>query len=67
MDKPTTGQRILELREELHHHNYLYYILNQNEISDKEYDEKMKELIGLEKLHPEYFDANSPSMRVPPM
>lgn len=64
MDKPAAGQRILELREELHHHNYLYYILNQPEISDLEYDRKMEELIGLEKLYPDFFDTNSPSVRV---
>lgn len=64
MDKPAAGQRIRELRDELHHHNYLYYVLNQSEISDKEYDEKMEELIGLEKSYPEFFDANSPSVRV---
>ncbi len=64
MDDFTVRQRILELREELHHHNYCYYILNQPEISDFDFDLKMEELIRLEKEYPEYFDANSPSIRV---
>lgn len=64
MDNLTVRQRILELREELHHHNYCYYILNQPEISDFDFDKKMEELIRLEKEYPEYFDANSPSIRV---
>lgn len=64
MDNLTVRQRILELREELHHHNYCYYILNQPEISDFDFDRKMEELIRLEKEYPEYFDANSPSIRV---
>jgi len=52
------------LREELHHHNYQYYILNNPEISDFEYDKKMKELLTLEAAHPEHFDPASPSMRI---
>lgn len=64
MDNLTVKQRILELREELHHHNYCYYILNQPEISDFDFDKKMEELIRLEKEYPEYYDANSPSIRV---
>lgn len=64
MDNLTVRQIILELREELHHHNYCYYILNQPEISDFDFDKKMEELIRLEKEYPDYFDANSPSIRV---
>lgn len=56
--------QIKRLREALNHHNYKYYILSQPEISDFEYDMMMKELITLEKAHPEYFDVNSPSFRV---
>ncbi|MBQ7554144.1 MAG: NAD-dependent DNA ligase LigA [Bacteroidaceae bacterium] len=60
----TEQEQILALREELHRHNYNYYVLNAPEISDKEFDDKMRMLQDLEKLHPEMYDANSPSMRV---
>ena len=56
--------RIEQLRKELHEHNYRYYVLNQPTISDQDFDFLMKELQSLEALHPECFDANSPSQRV---
>lgn len=56
--------RIEELRAELHRHNYNYYVLNAPEISDKQFDDMMRELQDLEKEHPEYQDDNSPTMRV---
>ena len=57
-------QKIEELREELHQHNYNYYILDEPSISDFEFDLKLKELQELEKNHPEFFDPNSPTLRV---
>ncbi len=60
----TEQEQILALREELHRHNYNYYVLNSPEISDKEFDDKMRLLQDLEKLHPEMQDPNSPTMRV---
>ena len=57
-------QKIEELREELHQHNYNYYILDEPSISDFEFDLKLKELQDLELAHPEFYDANSPSLRV---
>lgn len=57
-------ERIDRLREELHQHNYNYYVLNAPVISDREFDMLMKELQELESKHPEHFDENSPSMRV---
>ena len=57
-------ERIEELRAELHRHNYNYYVLNAPEISDKQFDDMMRELQDLEKEHPEYQDENSPTMRV---
>ena len=60
----TEQDQILALREELHRHNYNYYVLNAPEISDKEFDDKMRLLQDLEKLHPEMADPNSPTMRV---
>ena len=60
----TEQDLIIALREELHRHNYNYYVLNAPEISDKEFDDKMRQLQDLEKLHPEMADPNSPTMRV---
>lgn len=60
----TEQDQILTLREELHQHNYNYYVLNAPTISDKEFDDKMRQLQDLEKLHPEMYDPNSPTMRV---
>lgn len=60
----TAKEKIEELRAELHRHNYNYYVLNTPEISDKEFDDKMRELQNLEQAHPEYKDDNSPTMRV---
>ena len=57
-------ERIDQLRAELHRHNHNYYVLNAPEISDKEFDDLMRELQDLEQAHPEYFDATSPTMRV---
>lgn len=52
------------LRAELHRHNYNYYVLNAPVISDKEFDDLMRQLQELEKEHPEFQDENSPTMRV---
>ncbi|MCI6161258.1 MAG: NAD-dependent DNA ligase LigA [Prevotella sp.] len=57
-------QRILQLREELHFHNYQYYVLNQPSIGDCQFDEMMRELQDLETKHPELADGNSPTQRV---
>lgn len=57
-------QRILQLRKELHEHNYKYYVLNHPEISDQEFDFMMKELQELEARHKDMFDPNSPTQRV---
>ena len=56
--------RILQLREELHQHNYRYYVENAPVISDQEFDFLMHELQDLEAKYPEMFDANSPTQRV---
>ncbi|WP_430810070.1 MULTISPECIES: NAD-dependent DNA ligase LigA [unclassified Carboxylicivirga] len=61
---PDIGNKIKALREALHHHNHQYYVLNEPLISDYEFDRMMYELIELEKAHPEFMDANSPSQRV---
>ena len=57
-------EKIELLRNELHTHNYGYYVLSTPTISDYEFDMKMKELQKLEQEYPEYYDSNSPTMRV---
>ena len=60
----TEQEQILKLREELHQHNYNYYVLNMPTISDKDFDMMMHQLQDLEKLHPEMATPNSPTQRV---
>ena len=57
-------ESILSLREQLHRHNYNYYVLNAPVISDKEFDEMMHLLQTLEERHPDMADPNSPTQRV---
>ena len=57
-------EKIQQLREELNQHNYNYYILDNPTISDYEFDQKLKELQALEQAHPEFYDENSPTVRV---
>lgn len=57
-------ERITYLRQQLHEHNYKYYVLNQPTISDQEFDFLMHELQELEARHPEMADPNSPTQRV---
>lgn len=57
-------KRILELRESLHRHNYLYYVKNAPVISDFEFDALMHELQDLEMFYPDMYDKNSPTQRV---
>ena len=59
-----TRARIEILRKTLERHNYLYYVENQPEISDFEFDQLMHELQALEAAHPEWDDSNSPTRRV---
>ncbi|NYE57006.1 NAD-dependent DNA ligase LigA [Carboxydothermus ferrireducens] len=64
MDKEAVRKRIEELRALLHYHNYRYYVLDQPEISDAEYDRMLRELISLEQQYPEFITPDSPSQRV---
>lgn len=57
-------QRILELRKEINEYNHQYYVLNSPIISDKEFDDKLRELQELEETYPQFFDAYSPTQRV---
>ena len=57
-------ERILALRKQLNEHNYKYYVLNEPDITDFEFDALMRQLQQLEALHPELADPNSPTQRV---
>ncbi|MFT5846411.1 NAD-dependent DNA ligase LigA [Psychroserpens sp.] len=57
-------QKIEGLRNELREHNYNYYVLDNPTISDYYFDIKLKELQALEGSHPEFYDTNSPTLRV---
>jgi DNA ligase (NAD+) len=56
--------RAAELRRELEHHNHRYYVLDDPEISDTEYDDLLRELIQLEESNPELRSPDSPTQRV---
>jgi DNA ligase (NAD+) len=56
--------RIAELRKQIEHHDYKYYVEASPEISDQQYDQLLKELQGLEAEHPELKSADSPTQRV---
>lgn len=64
MQKEDIEKKIKKLREKIEHHNYRYYVLDDPEISDREYDLMLRELESLEKENPEFFDPNSPTQRV---
>ena len=57
-------KRVEKLREEIEYHNYRYYILDQPEISDAQYDRLMRELEKVEEEPPELRSPNSPTQRV---
>jgi len=57
-------QQINALRDELNQHNHNYYVLDTPTITDLEFDIKLKELQELEAKHPEFYDADSPTLRV---
>ena len=58
------GRKIDDLREKIRHHEYLYYVLDQPELSDAEFDKLMRALKGLEAEHPELLTSDSPTQRV---
>ena len=62
-------KRVEKLREEIEYHNHRYYVLDQPEVSDAQYDRMMRELEKLEEEHPELRSPNSPTQRVgaPPL
>ena len=63
-DPEKAQNRIQELRAEINHHNYRYYVLDSPEISDAEYDALMRELRQLETQYPQFLTPDSPTQRV---
>lgn len=57
-------KEIERLREQIRHHDYLYYVLSQPEVSDKEYDDLMRRLKDLEDEYPQFKTDNSPTVRI---
>ncbi|MDG1330175.1 MAG: NAD-dependent DNA ligase LigA [Flavobacteriaceae bacterium] len=57
-------KQISDLREELRLHNYNYYVLDNATISDYDFDIKLKKLQRIEEEYPQFYDANSPTLRV---
>ena len=64
MQNDSIQTTIQQLRDELNTHNHNYYVLDNATISDFEFDQKLKQLQDLEDKHPEFFDENSPTLRV---
>src|SRR5437867_8076655 len=64
MDPADADQRLAELREQIRHHDYLYYVEARPELSDAEYDRLMRELSDLERQFPELVSEDSPTQRV---
>ncbi|HYN77297.1 MAG TPA: NAD-dependent DNA ligase LigA, partial [Lamprocystis sp. (in: g-proteobacteria)] len=60
----SAGQRAAELRALLGHHNHRYYVLDDPEIPDADYDRLLRELQGLEERHPDPITPDSPTQRV---
>ena len=60
---PTPAERAAELREPINYHNYRYFVLNDPEISDPEYDALLAELEQIEAEHPDLVGPNSPTRR----
>ncbi|HIZ86036.1 MAG TPA: NAD-dependent DNA ligase LigA [Candidatus Coprenecus stercoravium] len=63
-NKKEAQKRIESLRKEIEKHNYRYYVLNDPQISDFEYDGMMSDLISLEKMFPEFASPDSPTVKV---
>ncbi|MFP4036224.1 MAG: DNA ligase LigA-related protein, partial [Desulfobacteraceae bacterium] len=57
-------RELSELRKEIEYHNYRYYVLDDPEISDAEYDKLFQRLVALEQEHPHLVTPDSPTQRV---
>src|SRR3972149_5971072 len=62
-------EQLLRLKEQIRHHDFLYYVKDRPEISDGEYDRLFRELVELERAHPELVTSDSPTQRIgaPPL
>ena len=62
-------ERLAQLKSQIRHHDYLYYVKDHPEISDGEYDRLFRELVELERAYPELVTSDSPTQRVgaPPL
>jgi DNA ligase (NAD+) len=63
---PDPRSRIQELRDTINYHTHRYYVLDDPEVADAEYDALVRELAALEQLHPDLVTADSPTQRVGP-
>ena len=61
---PSEQERLAQLKSEIRHHDYLYYVKDRPEISDGEYDRLFRELADLEQAYPELVTSDSPTQRV---
>jgi DNA ligase (NAD+) len=64
LDIDRVSARMADVRQKIEYHNYRYYVLDAPEISDAEYDRLFRELVELEKAHPELAAPDSPTQRV---
>src|SRR2546422_8258445 len=64
MKRADAAQRVTELREQIHHHDYLYYAESRPEVSDAEYDALTRELRELEASFPDLVTEDSPTQRI---
>ena len=64
MHSDVVSTQYLLLKKQLHQHNHRYYILDNPEVPDAEYDRLMQQLLQIEQQHPEWITADSPSQRV---
>jgi len=64
MEEEKLKRRHQELSEKINYHNYRYYVLDEPEISDAEYDQLMRALIALEEKYPQLVTSQSPTQRV---
>jgi len=64
MNLEQAREKAASLRDKINHHDYRYYVLDNPEISDEEYDRLMRELAGIEEKFPELIKSDSPTRRV---
>ena len=64
MQNDSIKTQINQLRDEINAHNHNYYVLDNATISDFDFDQKLKQLQDLEQKHPEFYDENSPTLRI---